>query len=236
MLTEKIPTVLTRFVALPALILCFASCGPGLATRNSPDRPATVAEISTWRKEHGFVAANETEIEQAQQLEKHFTKHRATSSDRKWSVVFQAGEQVGNMYHGISTTSTYKLIDSSSHVLVSAPSRISRGAPGAPIKDTQRAWFSPDGSKALVYEYIRDCNGPPPLAILFFKDPNLGGEWSVSFPDLGDTLNRPYNEGDHAECRGLLGEEILIRNTREGISKIRIDDLKDRHPFPFSFG
>lgn len=235
-MTFRVFQMAALLVAVPALILGFAACTPGLASREDSDRPATAAKIFSWRKERGFVEANDTEIAEAKRMERRFANQRALSPDGKCRVVFRGGVLVGDFQHGASTTSIYQLVDASGRVLLTAPSRITRTEYGEPIEHTQLAWFSPDDSKVLVYEHLRECNGPAPLAILFFQDPENPREWSVRFPDLGDTLNAPFDEGDHAECRGLLHEEILIRNTHMGISKIRIDRLKNRHPFPFTIG
>jgi hypothetical protein len=119
-------------------------------------------------------------------------------------------------------------------VLFSAPSRVTKRSPE--FEDIQLAWFSEDGSKVLIYEYIRRGLGPAPHVVLFHKDSEMENEWRVRFPDIGDTLNMPFWEGDRAECRGILGGEILIRNTCSGVSKTHIDRLKNTYPFPWAEG
>lgn len=224
-----------RSLAVTLVSVTHLSCG---ATSpdwgKNPDPPATSKEISAWRSERGFVAAGVGEVEEAARREKRFVKSRSVSPDGTLRVVFRCGELVGSAYQGTSTTSTYQLVDAKGRVLISAPSRICRMETGKPFMEPESAWFSPDASKVLVGEDTHANEGV--LAILFFQDPENNGQWSVRFPDLGDTLNRPFDEGDRAECRGLLGEEILIRNTRDGVSKIRLDRLKERHPFPFTIG
>lgn len=233
------PWVVARaFLAGLTGLIC-ASCGttsPDWAIH--PDPPPTAEEIARWRSERGFVAATAEEIAKAGRGERRFANHRADSSDGKLRVVLQPGDLVGDFQHGASTTSVHRLMNASGRVLISAPSRVhhQQSAGEDDIGETLVAWFSPDGSKVLVYEYLNGCNGPPPLAILFFRDPENNGTWSVRFPDVAGTLNKPFDEGNHAECRGLLDEEILIRNTFEGVSKIRLDRLKERHPFPFTVG
>lgn len=234
----RMPTSLKQLV-VPSLLAAL-SASPFACTQPPAqvqmDRPATAAEISQWRKESGFSVADETEVREAARLQRGFVRNRAVSPDQSLSVRFRMGEMIGDPLQGASTTSTYQLSDASGRVLITAPSRMARSESAGSGGNSQLAWFSPDGSTVLVYEFISECNGPPPLSILFFKDPGKNHAWSVRFPDLGDTLNRPFDEGDHPECRGLLGREILIRNTHDGISKIRIDRLKERHPFPFTVG
>jgi hypothetical protein len=225
-----------RILLAALVLLACASCvNP---SRNSPqiENPAaTPEEIAAWRKKHGFVAVSEIEIAQAKRMEARFKNNRAMLPGGKLRVVFRAGELVGNPVLGAaSTTSVYQLVDGSGRVLFSAPSRITKRTPE--IEDIQLAWFSEDGSKVLIYEHLRCGLGPKPHVVLFHKDPEMQNEWRVRFPDIGDTLNMPYWEGDHAECRGLLGDEILIRNTCSGVSKIHLQRLKDNYPFPWSEG
>lgn len=221
---------------LAALVfLSFASCVNDSSQRVTNENPAATPEqIAAWRKKHGFVAASEAEIAEVKRMETSFKNNRAVSPNGKLRVVFRAGELVGNPLHAASTTSVYQLVDGSGRVLFSAPSRITKRTPE--IEDIQLAWFSEDGSKVLIYEHLRCGNGPKPHVVLFFEDPEMQNEWRVRFPDIGDTLNMPYWEGDHAECRGLLGDEILIRNTCSGVSKIHLQSLKDNYPFPWSEG
>jgi hypothetical protein len=236
--TKNLHWQTTRNLLTALFLLSCASCVNDSPHRAIIENPAaTPEEIAAWRKKHGFVAASEVEIAQSKRMETPFKNNRAMSPGGKLRVVFRAGELVGNPVLGAaSTTSVYQLVDGSGRVLFSAPSRITKRTPSEEIEDIQLAWFSEDGAKVLIYEYLRCGNGPEPHVVLFYKDPEVQNEWRVRYPDLGDTLNMPYWEGDHAECRGLLGDEILIRNTCSGVSKIHLQSLKDNYPFPFSVG
>lgn len=164
-------------------------------------------------------------------------KNRAVSPDGKLKVVFRAGELVGDPMHGrVSATSVYQLQDASGRVLLSAPSRITKRTPDEDIRDIQLVWFSNDGSKVLIYEYLMCGLGPEPHVVYFYQDNESQSRWAARYLDLGDTLNAPFWEGDRAECRGILGDEILIRNTCEGVSKIQIQRLKETYPFPWTEG
>ncbi len=223
-----------NLLAVFVLLSC-ASCVSDSFHRPVNENPAaTPEEIAAWRKKHGFVAAIEAEIAQAKRMEARFKNNRAVSSNGKLRVVFRAGELVGNPLYAASTTSVYQLVDGSGRVLLSAPSRVTKRTPE--IEDIQIVWFAEDGSKVLIYEHLRCGNGPEPHVVLFHKDPEMQNEWRVRFPDIGDTLNMPYWEGDRAECRGMLGNEILIRNTCDGVSKIQIQRLKNTYPFPWTEG
>ena len=221
------------------VMLSCASCVS--PSRNSPqiENPAaTPEEIATWRKKHGFVAASEAEIAQAKRIEARFKNNRAVSADGKLRVDFKSGRMVGNpVLSGASTTSTYQLLDASGRVLISSPSRVVTSRSESDIQDIQLVWFSADGSQALLYEDIKTCNGPNPFVILFYQDrEGYSIHWRAKFFDLGDTLNSPFDEGDNAECRGMIGNQSLIRNTREGISKMDINRLKETYPFPWIEG
>lgn len=226
-----------EFAVFAIAALC-TSCGvtdPGWTQHSNPS--PTAKEIARWRSERGFNEASAEEMAEASRSERRFVKNRASSPDGRLRVVLLPGNRIGDFRHGVSTTSVYQLTDAGGRVLMSAPARVVKKAAGEEnIEDTLVAWFSPDGAKVLIYEHLHECNGPPPLAILFYKNADEPEGWSVRFPDISDILNEPYDEGAHAQCRGLLGEEILIRNTCEGVSKIRLDRLKDRHPFPFTIG
>jgi hypothetical protein len=223
---------------LTALIL-IASASCVSPSRNSPQNenpPATPEEIAKWRKEHGFAVATEDEIAQAKSLEVRFKNNRAISPDEKLKVVFRAGELVGDRVWGASATSVYQLQDTSGRVLLSAPSRVVKRTPNKDSNDIQLVWFSKDGSKVLIYEYLMCGLGPAPHVVLFYQNPERENRWAVCYPDLGGTHNAPYWEGDRAECRGILGNQILIRNTCEGVSKIDINRLKETYPFPWTEG
>jgi hypothetical protein len=219
------------------VLLSCASCMNDSSYHANEDPAATPEQIAAWRKKHGFVAASEAEIAQVNRMETRFKNNRALSPGGKLRVVFRSGELVGDPGYGASTTSAYQLSDASGRVLISAPSRVVSSRSESDIQDIQLVWFSADGSQVLLYEDIRTCNGPSPFVILFYQDVESHPiHWRAKFFDLGDTLNMPFDEGDNAECYGMIGNQIFIRNTREGISKIHIDRLKNTYPFPWAEG
>lgn len=223
-----------RLIPLLALLL-FPSCGSMAVKTVEENGPPTAQEIAEWRKGHGFVAANEDDLAQAKLLERTFVKNQCVSPDGKLRVIWRAGKLVGDVYHGASTTSVYELTDASGKVLFSAPSRLWRSDKDWSHSTNGRSvWFSPDGKQVLFDESIDPTCSP--IAILFFQDDALDGMWSVRFMDMGDTLNQPYSEGDNPECRGMIGECILIRNVHNGVSKIRFNQLEKTFPFPFQVG
>lgn len=84
---------------------------------------------------------------------------------------------------------------------------------------------------------MHECNGPPPLVIWFYQDSENSGMWRTKFIAMPEILNAPFDEGAHSECRGFLGDELLIKATTDGtISKKKIGELKERYPFPFTVG
>lgn len=194
--------------------------------------------MAKWREKHGFEVASEAELAEAKRLEKPLKNNRATSANGKLQIVFKSGQLVGDpVASGASTTSTYQILDASGRVLTSAPSRVVTSRTGPNTLNIQIAWFAADGSQALLYEDINTCNGPSPFVILFYQDhESYPSRWKAKFYDLGYTLNAPFDEGDNAECRGMIGNQILIRNTREGISKTDINRLKETYPFPWTEG
>jgi hypothetical protein len=225
-----------RIIPLLVLLL-LSSCGPMATKMGSNDNPPTEQEIAKWRKEKGFLAVSEEDFAQAKLQERPFVKDQCVSPDGKLRVVWRAGKLVGSVYQGASTTSVYELTDASGKVLFSAPSRLyrsDRNWSSSSITKGKNAWFSPDDKKILLDECIDSTC--PPIAILFFQEDELRGEWSVRFMDLGDTLNQPFWEGDVPECRGMTGEFILIRNIHDGVSKIPLNQLKKTFPFPFQIG
>ena len=223
-----------RLIPLLALLL-FPSCGSMAVKTVEENGPPTAQEIANWRNAHGFVAASEEDLAQAKLQERSFAKNQCVSPDGKLRVIWRAGELVGSPFHGASTTSVYELTDASGKVLFSAPSRLWRSDKDWPHSTKGRsAWFSPDGKQVLFDESIDSTCSP--IAILFFQDDALDGMWSVRFMDMGDTLNQPYWEGDAPQCRGMIGECILIRNVHSGVSKIRLKQLEKTFPFPFQVG
>jgi hypothetical protein len=139
---------------------------------------------------------------------------------------------VGGGHSNLSTTSLYILQDTKGRELASGPACLTKG--GSAL---QQAWFSPDGKQAVVFEWVRECNGPPPFAILFHEDLENSGLWHTKFLAMPDFLNMPFDEGAHSECRGFLGDELLINATTSGtIFKKKISELKDGYPFPFTVG
>jgi hypothetical protein len=228
-----------RHLLAAFLLLSCASCVNDSPHRAiNENRAATPEEIAAWRKKHGFVAASEAEIAEAKRMEKSFENKRAVSANGKIQMVFKSGQLVGDpVRSGASTTSTYQLLDASDRELISAPSRVVTNRSGPNTLNIQLAWFAADGSQALLYEDINTCNGPAPFVILFYQDQEGHPiRWKAKFYDLGHTLNVPFDEGDDAECRGMIGNQILIRNTREGISKTDINRLKETYPFPWTEG
>lgn len=240
---DKTPSLLICYIMrklLAALVLfSCASCVNDSSHRTINENPAaTPEEIAAWRKKHRFVAASEAEIAEVKRLEKPFKNKRAASANGKLQVVFKSGQLVGDpVLSGASTTSTYQLLDASGRVLISTPSRVVTSRSSSDIQDVQIVWFAVDNFQVLLYEHIRTCNGPAPFVILFYQDRESNPtHWKAKFFDLGDTLNSPFDEGDNAECRGIIGNQILIRNTREGISKIEINRLRETYPFPWTEG
>lgn len=210
-----------------------ASCGTFKSPKQDlTDRPPTSKEVAEWRVKHGFALASEAEIAEAKKREADFVNGRAAAPDGKMKVSFRCGTRVGAGNSNLSTTSMYVLQDVRGRELASGPGYLTKGESA-----TQRAWFSPDGKQAVVFEFVSDCNGPSPLVILFHEDYGNPDLWHTKFLEMSDFLNAPYDEGAHAECRGFLGDELLIKNTTDGtISKKKISELKERHPFPFSVG
>ena len=198
----------------------------------STDRMPTAAEIAAWHENNGLVEATAAEISEASKHEVGFADDRAAASHGGLRIIFRAGKIVGSANINLSTTSAYVLQDKHGKELSSAPGCRVQG-----MSAQQKAWFAPDGKQVLVYEYVHECNGPPPLAILFYEDPENPGAWRSRFLDLPGCLNMPFDEGRHTKCRGLLGDEVLIEGTSLGtVSKKKISAMKERHPFPFSVG
>lgn len=189
-------------------------------------------EVAKWSEKNGLTVASKFEIAEAKKRESGFVNGRAESPFGGLRIRFQCGSRVGSGYSNLSTTSLYILQDANGREIASGPACLTKG--GSAI---QRAWFSPDGKQALVFEYVRECNGPPPLTILFHENSENPGLWHTKFLELPDFLNMPFDEGAHSECRGFLGDELLIDATTDGtVSKKKIIDLKERYPFPFTIG
>lgn len=215
-----------------ALANCGASPKAGRAGEASLDRKPTEAEIAAWHGEHDLEEATAAEVSEAREHEVVFVKERAEAPKGGLEILFRAGRLVGGANTNLSTTSAYVLRNAQGNELNSAPGCLTKG-----MSADQKAWFAPDGKQVLVYEYVRECNGPPPLAILFYEDPENPGAWLNRFLDLPGCLNMPFDEGGHTKCRGLLGDELLIEGTSVGtVSKKRISAMKERYPFPFTVG
>jgi hypothetical protein len=47
-----------------------------------------------------------------------------------------------------------------------------------------------------------------------------------------------HDEGAHAECRGIVGDELLIdANTNDGkVLKEKFENIEEHFPFPFTIG
>jgi hypothetical protein len=196
------------------------------------DRVPGAADIAAWHAKNGLGEATAAEVSEARKREVVFVNERAVAPQGGLRILFRAGEIVGGKYTNLSTTSAYVLQEAHGKALSSGPGYRTRGMTG-----DQKAWFAPDGKQVLVYEFVEECNGPPPLAILFYEDPENPGNWLNRFLELPECLNMPFIEGAHTECRGLLGDEVLIEGTSVGtVSKKKISGLKERYPFPFSVG
>ena len=62
--------------------------------------------------------------------------------------------------------------------------------------------------------------------------------WRTKFVRLPHGGFAPCDEGAHAECRGLVGDELLS-NAGSGDrarNKKKIRDLPERYPLPFTIG
>jgi hypothetical protein len=206
------------------------SCAlPNQSMHQSMDRPPTAKEIAKWSEKNGLTAASETEIAESKKREARFVEGRAMDSNGRLKVTFRCGSRVGGGNSNLSTTSLYVLQDAKGRELASGPACLTKGGSAM-----QQAWFSPDGKQAVVFELLHECNGPPPFAILFYED---SGFWYTKFLAMPDFLNMPFDEGNHSECRGFLGDELLIDATTSGtIFKKKISELKDGYPFPFTVG
>ena len=198
----------------------------------SMDRMPDAAEIAAWHSKNGLVEATAAEISEARKYEVVFVNERAVAPLGGLRILFRAGEIVGGKRINLSTTSAYVLQNAHGNVLSSGPGCLTRGRSG-----DQKAWFAPDGKQVLVYEFVQECNGPPPLAMLFYEDPENPGNWLNRFLELPGCLNMPFDEGAHTECQGLLGDEVLIKGTSVGtVSKKKISTMNEHYPFPFSVG
>lgn len=196
------------------------------------DKPPTASEVSEWLEENGLTAASESEIAESKKRESNFVNGRAVDPSGRLRITFQCGSLVGSGNTNLSTTSLYILQDAKGRQLASGPACLTKGNSAI-----QRAWFSPDGKQAVVFEYVHECNGPPPLTILFQEDSENLGLWHARFPALPHFMNVPFQEGAHSECRGFLGDEFLIDATfDESVFKKKISELTARYPFPFSVG
>jgi hypothetical protein len=221
-------------ILVSSLAACLlTSCAtPARHTELSWDKPPTPSEVAKWREKNGLTVASESEIAEAKKRESSFVNGSAADPFGGLSITFQCGSRVGSRNTNLSTTSLYILRDANGRELASGPACMTKGDSAV-----QRAWFSPDGNQAIVFEYVRECNGPPPLTILFHEDSESPGLWHTRFLALPDFMNVPFDEGAHSECRGFLGDELLIDATTDGtISKKKISDLKERYPFPFTVG
>ena len=213
------------------------SCGTSAPKEVMPqsgamDRAPEAADIAAWHEKNGLAAATAEEISEARKYEVAFANDRAAAPRGGLKILFRNGKIVGSANTNLSTTSAYVLKDAHGKELSSAPGCRTQG-----MSADQKAWFAPDGKQVLVYEYVDECNGPPPLAILFYEVPESPGTWRNRFPELPECLNMPFDEGAHTKCRGLLGDEVLIEGTCTGtVSKKKISALKERYPFPFTVG
>lgn len=225
----NVPMILVTGLAACLLASCAST---ERKADKSWDKPPSPEETAKWREENGLTLASESEIAESKKREASFVNGRADDPFGKLKITFKSGSLVGSRYNNLSTTSLYILRDSKGRELASGPACLTTGSSAV-----QRAWFSPDGKQALVFEHVDECNGPPSLTILFREDPENLGLWHTKFLALPDYMNVPFQEGAHSECRGFLGDEILIDVTTDRvISKKKINELKERYPFPFTVG
>jgi len=202
-------------------------------TAPSPER------LAKWRDQNGLIATRPEERATAGNCRAWFRNQRATSTDGKMQVVFQAGTLVGknSLGRGLSTTSTYLLRDAQGRKLATAPSRCTEAMTQADQAALRRAvWFSPQGDRVVVYEYSGANEGP--LTIIFSSQPESEGGWDVRFVRLPCCAFATEDEGVHANCNGFIGDELLIDPAiGDGrIYKKGIRDLADDYPFPFFLG
>ncbi len=202
------------------------------------DHPASAEEIAKWRDKNGLDVATKEDIESADRCEARFIGQRAKAANGGLQILFNPGKLVGSGCSNLSTTSTYSLLDGKNRKLASGPSCIASGyADGGQERGEQRAWFAPDGKVAVLHEYTK-IFGTEPLTIVFYKDEDNQDIWRSKFLRLPVCGLGIYDEGAHAECRGLAGDELLFdADTQDGkVSKKKIKDLEEHYPFPFTIG
>lgn len=228
-----------RLICGVATAAVMSSCaGLDRTAARSPDRPATPVEIAKWREQQQISVASDDEIAAANRCRREFNRDKANSPDQKLKVVFHPGKRVGELDR-LSTTSTYTLYDAKGKFLAEAPSCVAGPVGDESVIDAeQAAWFAPDGKRVVVYEYAKYGLGPPPLTIVFSEDPENPGSWKTKFLELPLFTGGIIGEGDRATCRGILGDELLFDAAThdDKVSKKRISEFKETHPFPFTIG
>ena len=223
-----------------AALVLFAGCaGPSEELQTSGFVRPNARAITKWRKTNGLEVASADEIVAAKRCAARFEGHHAVAVDGELRIVFHMGRLIGKGCVNLSTTSTYSLQDARGKELASGPSYIVAGLTEEERNPADRGvWFASDGKRVVVYEYPKCCHGPGPLTIVFAEDEGNPGTWSVRFVSLPKCGFASDDEGAHAECLGLAGDELLIdAGTGDGIiCKKKIREFQNQYPFPFTIG
>jgi hypothetical protein len=204
----------------------------------------TSTKIDAWVTENKLSEASEAEVAVAKSSEAPWEGDKAVLG-RGFSLRLHRGEIIGSRQ--LSTTSHYSLVDSNGRSLAKLPSRLARRGIDPDYSET-KVWVSQDHELLLVYESRQDATGDREFHGIIYK--NQDGEWQahgVGVPHLVDRSEElrkakqdrvPINPIFHYGpfTLGVINGAIVLLPANGRLFKVRPDDLKASHPFPFTIG
>lgn len=214
----------------------------GCATNQSQKSKAP--NLSSWIQQNRLSEATETEVETAKSSEVPWINGRADLGSGL-SLKLHRGEILGTGQ--LSTTSHYSLNDSKGRSLVKLPSRLSNQDTNPEYNET-KVWASQDHKLFLVYESRSDATGDREFHGIIYK--NQDEMWEargVLLPNWNDRseelrmakenhvpLNPIFHDGTFSN--GVTNDAVILLPVKGRFFKVKPDDLKTFHPFPFDIG
>jgi hypothetical protein len=214
----------------------------GCATK--PTRSSNETSLPSWVQQNRLSEATETEVETAKSSEVTWINGRADLGSGL-SLKLLRGEILGTGQ--LSTISHYSLNDSKGRSLVKLPSRLSNQDTN-PENNETKVWASQDHKLFLVYESRSDATGDREFHGIIYK--NQDERWEargVALPHWDDRseelrmakekhvpLNPIFHDGPFSN--GVTNDAVILLPVKGRFFKVKPDDLKTSHPFPFDIG